>query len=506
MALLVVIVGACAYWAVRANKDTHTNAGGALPFALLVGADADAREAGATGATGGGVVAQAAVATTDVALAHAPLLPDRALKNIRDVTITVAGDAGAAAAAGYGDAAPAMRVTMQVTGVVRHSDAHVDFLGPGDEVVSVSEGGVRATNLRALSARRHGAGAAVEVCGTATCAVVAVADTDAAALAARARVVYGPAAGRRLANKCDGKGVASAAKKNNSEKSSKDPRANYVFKEVYSINDFVYCANHESNQPNTPLRSCQAKCRADTKCKFVTYFDDQGCHIVRDDCTATKKADPAWTGHPTVYSFAPPDFTKISSVDKGLFCENHKPNLPNTPLAVCQAKCRADPGCTHISWFSDQGCHIAKDDCTALAQASPTWKGKPAIYASPFLSHTCGANTKLVGRTCIGVAPSCCANERVSNNKCVACPAGRNNVPGTRGWTGNDASGPDTTCSTAILCSADQHVWNNKCVACPAGTTNVAGNDASGPDTTCTADSGKYSGSGKTSCNNCGPM
>ncbi len=121
MALLVVLVGACAFWAVRANKDTHTNAGGALPFALLVGAGADG-----TGATGGGVVVQSAVATTDVALAHAPLLSDRALKNIRDVTITVAGDA-----------APAMQVTMQVTGVVRHSDAHVDFLGPGDEVVSV---------------------------------------------------------------------------------------------------------------------------------------------------------------------------------------------------------------------------------------------------------------------------------------------------------------------------------------------------------------------------------
>ena len=340
---------------------------------------------------------------------------------------------------------------------------------------------MHATNLRALSAWRHGAGAAVEVCGTATCAVVAVADTDAAALAARARIVYGPAAGRRLANKCDGKGVASAAKKNDSEKSSKDPRANYVFKEVYSINDFVYCANHELNQPKTPLRSCQAKCRADTKCKFINYFDDQGCHIVRDDCTATANANPAWKGHPTVYSLAPPDFSKISSVDKMVFCKNHKPNLPNTPLAACQAKCRADPGCTHISWFSDQGCNIAKDDCTALAQASPWWKGKPEIYASPFLSYryTCGANTKLVGRTCIGVAP-CSAGERVSNNKCVPCPRGTSNV------AGDDANGRDTTCA-ATLCGADQRVYNNMCVACPAGTTNVAGNDASGRDTTCTA-------------------
>ena len=42
-----------------------------------------------------------------------------------------------------------------------------------------------------------------------------------------------------------------------------------------------------------------------------------------------------------------------------------------------------------------------------------------------------------------------------------------------------------TACVTAILCAANERVSGNTCVACPAGTTNAAGDDASGADTTC---------------------
>ena len=84
-----------------------------------------------------------------------PLLPTRALEKVRSLSISVPGTA--------------TKVGMAVQGFVRHDEARVDFLGPGDERISVGEHGeVHATNLRAFK-DSHGPGAAVKVCGAATC-------------------------------------------------------------------------------------------------------------------------------------------------------------------------------------------------------------------------------------------------------------------------------------------------------------------------------------------------
>ena len=74
----------------------------------------------------------------------------------------------------------------------------------------------------------------------------------------------------------------------------------------------------------------------------------------------------------------------------------------------------------------------------------------------------------------------CGADEYVSNNACVNCPAGTTNA------ANDDASGVNTTCD-ATRCGANEYVANNACVNCPAGTTNAANDDASGADTSCDA-------------------
>jgi len=75
-------------------------------------------------------------------------------------------------------------------------------------------------------------------------------------------------------------------------------------------------------------------------------------------------------------------------------------------------------------------------------------------------------------------ATACGANERVSNNACVACPAGSTRT------AGDPVYGGDTTC-TATLCATNERVSNNACVACAGSATNAAGDDATQSDTTC---------------------
>ena len=67
-------------------------------------------------------------------------------------------------------------------------------------------------------------------------------------------------------------------------------------------------------------------------------------------------------------------------------------------------------------------------------------------------------------------------NEYVSNNICVACPAGTTND------AGDAAAGSDTVCS-ATLCNANEYVSNHVCVACATGFENDSGDD--GSDTIC---------------------
>ena len=45
-------------------------------------------------------------------------------------------------------------------------------------------------------------------------------------------------------------------------------------------------------------------------------------------------------------------------------------------------------------------------------------------------------------------------------------------------------SGPDTVCDN-ILCNDNYRVEDHKCIVCAPGTYNSSGDDASGPDTTC---------------------
>ena len=53
--------------------------------------------------------------------------------------------------------------------------------------------------------------------------------------------------------------------------------------------------------------------------------------------------------------------------------------------------------------------------------------------------------------------------------------------------------GGDTTC-TATACGANERVSNNACVACAAYTTNAAGDLANGGDTACDAASAAPAG------------
>jgi len=72
----------------------------------------------------------------------------------------------------------------------------------------------------------------------------------------------------------------------------------------------------------------------------------------------------------------------------------------------------------------------------------------------------------------------CDADQYVSSNACVGCPAGTTNAKD------DDASLTDTAC-VATLCDVDQYVSSNACVVCPAGTTNAKDDDASLTDTAC---------------------
>jgi len=80
------------------------------------------------------------------------------------------------------------------------------------------------------------------------------------------------------------------------------------------------------------------------------------------------------------------------------------------------------------------------------------------------------------------VAHFCGSDEKVLAHRCVACE------PGKTTQAGDDALGPNTSC-TAILCSSNEYVSSNACKSCAAGTENAADDDASGADTSCTDDS-----------------
>eukprot|EP00930_Biecheleria_cincta_P017128 TRINITY_DN13705_c0_g1_i1.p1 TRINITY_DN13705_c0_g1~~TRINITY_DN13705_c0_g1_i1.p1 ORF type:complete len:847 (+),score=135.52 TRINITY_DN13705_c0_g1_i1:77-2617(+) len=76
------------------------------------------------------------------------------------------------------------------------------------------------------------------------------------------------------------------------------------------------------------------------------------------------------------------------------------------------------------------------------------------------------------------VSHFCSQNEKVRSHRCEACEPGKANQPG------DDALGPNTSC-TSIICRLDEHVASNACKSCAAGTKNNAGDDASGADTSC---------------------
>jgi hypothetical protein len=115
------------------------------------------------------------------------------------------------------------------------------------------------------------------------------------------------------------------------------------------------------------------------------------------------------------------------------------------------------------------------------------------------VAHFCGSDEKVLAHRCVACEPGktsqagddalgpntsctailCSSNEYVSSNACKSCAVGTENA------ANDDASGADTSC-TAILCQAGQRVQNNSCHSCPAGSKNVAGgHDASGADTSC---------------------
>ena len=64
-------------------------------------------------------------------------------------------------------------------------------------------------------------------------------------------------------------------------------------------------------------------------------------------------------------------------------------------------------------------------------------------------------------------------NYRVLDHICIECSLGTYNA------SGDDASGPDTTCDT-IQCAENEYVSSHTCQACPAGTYNASGDVASG--------------------------
>ena len=112
-------------------------------------------------------------------------------------------------------------------------------------------------------------------------------------------------------------------------------------------------------------------------------------------------------------------------------------------------------------------CATNTDNCDANATCTNT---------TGSFDCACNAGYSGDGISCSPVF--CGADEYVSSNACVDCPAGTTNP------SGDDASGANTSC-TATLCGADEYVSSNACLACPAGTTNPSGDDASGGDTTC---------------------
>ena len=72
---------------------------------------------------------------------------------------------------------------------------------------------------------------------------------------------------------------------------------------------------------------------------------------------------------------------------------------------------------------------------------------------------------------------ACSENQHVQGNKCVSCP------PGTQRPAGDPSHEADTTCEPT-LCLENFHVLNHKCEPCQG---TPAGEDASGPDTVCSS-------------------
>lgn len=75
------------------------------------------------------------------------------------------------------------------------------------------------------------------------------------------------------------------------------------------------------------------------------------------------------------------------------------------------------------------------------------------------------------GTACVSPDNLCKVNERVSNNKCVACEGDLTNK------AGSDRTGVDTTCDD-VICKENLRVLNGACVPCAAGEFNLAGDIA----------------------------
>ena len=94
------------------------------------------------------------------------------------------------------------------------------------------------------------------------------------------------------------------------------------------------------------------------------------------------------------------------------------------------------------------------------------------------ITATSNGSSVTYGEECIPY--QCEEDERVQNNECVTCPAGKLNLAG-------DAAAGDNTNCDADNCPSNHYLSNHECIACPLGQESDGGEDRSQTEnTTCT--------------------
>jgi len=132
------------------------------------------------------------------------------------------------------------------------------------------------------------------------------------------------------------------------------------------------------------------------------------------------------------------------------------------PYWICTNNEGAAPTCEDLKECDTNNGNVGPPEHVQCIEVVGAYPGQSDINECDNGTHLCDANA-----TCTNTVYS--AVESPNGHTCT-CNAG---------FTG------DGTSCTAILCGANEYVSSNACVACPAGETNDAGDDASGADTTC---------------------